>query len=204
MREGASSASRGSHMSTASTGGRGCSNAWSDCWRTSVDNDQRHRHERVVAEGVGADFHPADKRAKTDNQKHKIAERLLDVGFRWLGTSARMRMIGADDSEALRLGRVDPATAADLGEVVNRRDFVPPCWIRRAIAAGNGFEYVGSGFSRTVYVGAGFSRPFDFSRPGAAADEQSAAFARRITPRVRDDRRQRFAIDSDVRQPGPR
>src|SRR5262245_60042052 len=199
MREGASSASRGSHMSTASTGGRRCSNAWSDCWRTSVDNDQRHRHERVVAEGVGADFHPADRRAKTDNQKHKIAERLLDVGFRWLGTSARMRMIGADDSEALRLRRVDPATAADLGEVVNRRDFVPPCWFRRAIAAGNSFEYRGA-----LYVGAGFSRPFDFSRPGAAADEQAATFIGGVTPRVRDDRRQRFAIDSDVRQPGPR
>src|SRR5262245_61588572 len=202
MREGASSASRGSHMSTASTGGRRCSNAWSDCWRTSVDNDQRHRHERVVAEGVGADFHPADRRAKTDNQKHKIAERLLDVGFRWLGTSARMRMIGADDSEALRLRRVDPATAADLGEVVNRRDFVPPCWICRAIAAGNGFEYVGSGFSRTYSTR--FNRTYRFRRPLGATDEQAATFIRGVTPRVRDDRRQRFAIDSDVRQPGPR
>jgi len=161
-------------------------------------------------EGVGADFHPADRRAKTDNQKHKIAERLLDVGFRWVGTSARMRMIGADDSEALRLGRVDPATAADLGEVVNRRDFVPPCWIRRTIATGNRFQYVGSGFSRTYSArfsrtySARFSRTCRFRQPLGAADEQAATFIGGVTPRVRDDRRQRFAIDSDVRQPGPR
>jgi hypothetical protein len=61
-------------------------------------------------------------------------------------------------------------------------------------------------------VGAGFSRPvcfsrtvrFAYSRPVGAADQQSAAFVGRITSCVRDDRRQRFAIDSDVRQPGPR
>lgn len=140
-------------------------------------------------EGVGADFHPADRRAKTDNQKHKIAERLLDVGLRWFATSARMRMIGADDSEALRLGRVDPAAAADLGEVVDRRDFVPSRWIRGAIAARDRFQD---------------GRPFHFNRPMGAADEQSAAFIGRVTSRMRDDRGQRFAIDSDVRQPGPR
>jgi hypothetical protein len=55
---------------------------------------------------------------------------------------------------------------------------------------------VGSGFRRTFR--------FTFSWRGAAPDQQSTAFIGRITPRMRDDRRQRFAIDSDVRQPAPR
>jgi hypothetical protein len=129
-----------------------------------------------------------------------------------------MRMIGADDGEALRLRLVDAAAASDLREVIDWRDFVPPRRVRGAVAAGNCFEYVGSGFSRTYRVGTGFSRTYrvgtgfsrtyrvgaGFSRPMRAADEQSAAFLRRITPRVRDDCGQCFAIDSDVRQPGPR
>ena len=132
-------------------------------------------------ETVGANFHPANGPAKTDNEKYEIAERLLDVGFRWFGISARMRVIGTDDGEALRLGRIDPAAAVDLGEVVNRRDFVAPRRVRCAVARGHSLQ--------------------DFTR---TADEQSAAFVGRVTPRVRDDRRQRFAIDADVRQPGPR
>ena len=134
-------------------------------------------------ETVGANLHPAYGPAKTDNQKYEVAERLLDVGFRWFGTSARMRMIGADNGESLRLRLVDAAAASDLREVVDRRNFIPPHRIRRAVAAGDRFED---------------------GRPVGAADEQSAAFIGRIAPRVRDDRRQRFAIDSDVRQPGPR
>jgi len=144
-------------------------------------------------ETVGANFHPANGPAKTDNEKYEIAERLLDVGFRWFGTSARMRMIGADDGESLRLRRVDAAAASDLREVVDRRNFVLPRWIGGAVTARDRFED-----GRPFYVGAGFSRPV------GAADQQSAAFIGRITPCVRDDRRERFAIDSNVRQPGPR
>src|SRR5262245_5667768 len=90
-------------------------------------------------------------------------------------------MISADDGETLRLRLVDTAAAPDLCEVVDWRDFVPPRWILRAIARWNSLE--------------------DFAR---TADEQSAAFIGRITARVRNNRRQRFPIDSDVRQPGPR
>src|SRR5262249_17250396 len=143
-----SSANRGAHTSTASTAGRQSSTESRDCSRKSVDDDQRHWREAVVLETVGANFHSADRRAKTDNQKHKIVESLRDVGFRWFGTSARMRMIGADDGEALRLRFVDTAAAANLREVVDRRDFVAPRWLRRAVAARNRFEYVGAGFSR--------------------------------------------------------
>ena len=152
-------------------------------------------------ETVSANLHPANRPAKTDNQKYEVSERLLDVGFRWFGIAARMRMVDADDGESLRLRLVDAAAASDLREVVDRRNFVSPRWIGGAITARDRFEdgrpgYVGSGFSRTFR--------FTFSRPVGAADQQSAAFIRRITPRVRDDRRQRFAIDPDVRQSGPR
>ena len=132
---------------------------------------------------VGANLHPANGPAKADNQKYEVAERLLDVGFRWFGTAARMRMVGADDGESFRLRLVDAAAAANLREIVDGRDLVAARRVVRAIAAGDGFED---------------------GRPVGAANQQSAAFVGRVTPRVRDDRRQRFAIDSDVRQPGPR
>jgi len=144
-------------------------------------------------ETVSANLHPANRPAKTDNQKYEVSERLLDVGFRWFGIAARMRMVDADDGESLRLRLVDAAAASDLREVVDGRDFVAPRRVVRAVAAGDRFED-----GRPSYVGAGFSRPV------GAADQQSAAFIGRITPCVRDDRRERFAIDSNVRQPGPR
>ena len=134
-------------------------------------------------ETVGANLHPANRPAKTHNQKYEVMERLLDVGFRWFGSAARMRMIGADDGESLRLRLVDATAAANLREVVDGRDLVTPRRVVRAVAARNGFED---------------------GRPVGSANQQSAAFIRRITPRVRDDRGQRFAIDSNVRQPGPR
>src|SRR5258705_3249952 len=99
-----------------------------------------------------------------------------------------MRMIGADHRETLRLRLVDTAAASDLREVVDGRDFVAPGRIRRTVAAGNCFQY-----GRSLYVGAGFSRPFDFRRPTQSANQQSAALTWRITSRVRDNRRQRFA-----------
>src|SRR4029079_7632423 len=131
-----------------------CSNGWRDCWRKSVDDDQRHRHEPVVVETVSANLHPANRPAKTDNQKYEVSERLLDVGFRWFGIAARMRMVDADDGESLRLRLVDAAAASDLREVVDGRDFVAPRRVVRAVAAGDRFED-----GRPSYVGAGFSRP---------------------------------------------
>ena len=58
-----------------------------------------------------------------------------------------------------------------------------------AVAAGDCFQYVGSGFSRTC--GAMLRWPNDF------AHKETAAFVGRIAPRVRDDGGQRFAIDSN-------
>jgi len=90
-------------------------------------------------------------------------------------------MIRADDGKTLGLRDVDASAAPDLGEVVDWRNLVAPGRIRRSVAGRNSFQ--------------------DLT---GTADQQPAAFVRRITARVRDDRCQRFAVDSDVRQPGPR
>jgi len=90
-------------------------------------------------------------------------------------------MIRADYGKSLGLRDVDASAAPDLGEVVDWRNLVAPGRIRRSVAGRNSFQ--------------------DLT---GTADQQPAAFVRRITARVRDDRRQRFAVDSDVRQPGPR
>jgi hypothetical protein len=108
-------------------------------------------------------------------------------------------MIGADDGEALRLRLVDAPASFDLREVVDGRDFVALSGLRRAVAAGDGFQCVGSGFparrSSQSEVGSPTCR---------SSNQQAAAFVRRIAPRVRDDGGQRLAVDADLRQQEPR